>query len=479
MAIAEWLKKFIGESGSAVLAVLVSLSVPFIMASKGWDNHDRTNRFLSVDQARNTLASCEPNAILFSGGDNDTFPLWYVQEVEGFRTDVRVCNLSLLNTDWYIDLMRQDAYDSKALPIKFTKEQYISGTNDVLMVMENPKYEKGISLPAFINAVRKESKDIQVPLRGGGTASVAPSKTYSLPVDKDIVIKSGAIKESDYDKIPTSIVWKNGKRRLEKKHLIMLDIMVNNNWERPIYYSTTVGSSDYLGLANHLQLEGLALRVVPIKNNRKDGVVNTDLMYDNLINKTYWEGLDDESRYFNENYLRFPSNCRNKFHRLATQYAAENNKEKALEVINFCFEKMPDKSIPYDYNIPRFVELLYKLGEKYTEEFNEIQDEFYKNESEIETVARESIMSDFENGIKNLSAKFEFLYKMHPKNSITAGVEFNRHDIEPGNLNPLGQYSIVTPVDLNDQKANEMAVFIQDDWDLGARLAISAGLRWQ
>jgi len=188
--------------------------------------------------------------------------------------------------------------------------------------------------------------------------------SYSLPVSKENMIASGAIKEADYDKIPENLVWKNGKSRLEKKHLIMLDIMVNNNWERPIYYSTTVGSSDYLGLGNHLQLEGLALRVVPIKNGRGDGEVNSEIMYENLINKTFWDGMDDETRFFNENYLRFPSNCRNKFYRLAEQCARENNKEKALEVINFCFEKMPDKAVPYDYNIPRFVSLLYKLGEK-------------------------------------------------------------------------------------------------------------------
>ena len=348
----------------AGLATVLGLAIPIIMAAEGWDDHDRSGRWHSVDSAKNLLNSCAPNAILYTGGDNDTFPLWYVQEVEGFRTDVRVCNLSLLNTDWYIDLMRQDAYESKALPIKFEKEQYISGTNDVLMVMENPKFEKGISLPAFMNAVRKGSREIQVPLRGGGTASVAPSKTYSLPVNKENVIKSGALKEAQYDQIPNALVWKNGKRRLEKKHLIMLDIMVNNNWERPIYYSTTVGSSDYLGLANYLQLEGLALRVVPVKNNRKDGVVNSEIMYQNLVKNTFWEGLDDETRFFNENYLRFPSNCRNKFYRLAAQLAAENDKDKALEVINFCLEKMPDAAVPYDYNIPRFVELLYRLGEK-------------------------------------------------------------------------------------------------------------------
>ena len=344
-------------------ATVVGLGIPLIMAAEGWDDHDRSGKWHSVDSAKNLLNSCAPNAILYTGGDNDTFPLWYVQEVEGFRTDVRVCNLSLLNTDWYIDLMKQDAYDSKALPIKFDKEQYISGTNDVLMVMENPKYKNGISLPAFVQAVRKNSREIQVPLRGGGTAAVAPSKTYVLPVNKENVIASGALKEGQYSSIPKSISWKNTKSRLEKKHLIMLDMMVNNAWERPIYYSTTVGTSDYLGLANHLQLEGLALRVIPIKNSRKDGVINSDIMYDNMMKKTFWTGLDDSTKFFNENYLRFPSNCRSKFVRLAEQLLREGDKVKSLEVINFCLDKMPDASIPYDYNIPRFVDLLYKLGE--------------------------------------------------------------------------------------------------------------------
>ena len=376
LAIFDYLSKIMqNKVVRSGLATALGLTIPLIMAAEGWDDHDRSGRWHSVDSAKNLLNSCAPNAILYTGGDNDTFPLWYVQEVEGFRTDVRVCNLSLLNTDWYIDLMKQDAYDSKALPIKFEKDQYISGTNDVLMVMENKKYESGISLPAFMAAVRKGSKEIQVPLRGGGTASVAPSKTYSLPVNKEILIASGAIKKSDYDKIPDNLVWRNGKSRLEKKHLIMLDMMVNNNWERPIYYSTTVGSSDYLGLANYLQLEGLALRVVPIKNNRNDGEVNTELMYDNMINKTFWRGLDDETRFFDENYLRFPSNSRNKFLRLASQYLSENNKQKSLEVINFCLEKMPDKAVPYDYNIPRFVDLLYRLGEN--ERADEIADVIY------------------------------------------------------------------------------------------------------
>lgn len=365
LALSEYLSKIVKNSTArSALATVLGVSVPLIMAAEGWDDHDRSGKFHSVDSAKNLLNSCAKNAIMYTGGDNDTFPLWYVQEVEGFRTDVRVCNLSLLNTDWYIDLMKQDAYDSKGLPISLDNDNYISGTNDMLMVQENPKYKNGISLPAFISAVKNESREIQVALRGGGTMMVVPSKTYVLPVNKQNVIASGALKENQYDQIPENLKWQNGKRRLEKKHLIMLDMMVQNDWERPIYYSTTVGTSDYLGLANYMQLEGLALRVVPIKNNRRDGVVNSDIMYDNMINKTFWTGMQDSTRYFNENYLRFPSNCRSKYQRLALQLMGEGKKEKALEVVNFCFEKMPDAAVPFDYSSAQFVEILYKLGEE-------------------------------------------------------------------------------------------------------------------
>ena len=141
-------------------------------------------------------------------------------------------------------------------------------------------------------------------------------------------------------------------------------MLANNDWERPIYFSTTVGRGDYLGMGNHLQMEGLALRVLPVPFNNKEGWVNTDIMYQRLVVDTYWEGLDDETRFFNENYLRFPSNSRNKFHRLADALFRKGDKEKAKEVIEFCLEKMPDSAIPYDYNIPGFVDLLFKLEEK-------------------------------------------------------------------------------------------------------------------
>lgn len=346
------------------LTTSLCLVVPLIMAAEGWDDHDRSGRSHSVDSAKNLLNACEKNAIIFTGGDNDTFPLWYVQEVEGFRTDVRVCNLSLLNTDWYIDLMKQDAYESKALPITFEKEQYISGTNDMLQVYENPKFKNGINLKAFIKAVQTGSKEIQVPIRDGGTVSVAPSKTYVLPLDREKILASGIIPNEFRDKLPKALKWKFGKGRLEKKHLIMLDIFANNNWERPIYFSTTIGRGDYMGLGNHLQMEGLSLRLLPVPFNDPNGWVNTDIMYQRLVKDTYWSGLDDETRFFNENYLRFPSNSRNKFHRLAEALLRKGDKGKAKEVVFFCLEKMPDKSVPFDYNIPGLIDILFKVDEK-------------------------------------------------------------------------------------------------------------------
>ena len=365
----------------AGLTAALSLTVPAVMAVEGWDDHDRSGRWHSVDSAKNLLNACAKNAILFTGGDNDTFPLWYVQEVEGFRTDVRVCNLSLLNTDWYIDLMRQDAYDSKGLPITFEKEQYISGTNDVIQVYENPGYKNGISLKGFVKAVQKKSKEIQMPIRGGGTVSVVPSRTFKLPIDREKVLASGIIPKGYEEDVPNVLKWKAvGKSRLEKKQLIMLDMLANNNWERPIYFSTTVGRSEYLGLADYMQMEGLALRVLPVRFNQKNptsrkysnpgGYINTDIMYKRLVEDSYWKGLDDETRFFNENYLRFPTNSKEKFYKLANELYVKGDKEKAKEVIYFCLEKMPDKSIPFNYSVSGFVDLLYKL--KDTEKADEI-----------------------------------------------------------------------------------------------------------
>jgi hypothetical protein len=346
------------------LATLICMIVPGIMIAKGWDDHDRSKRYHSLDSAVNLLNSCQPNAILFTGGDNDTYPLWYAQEVEGIRTDVRVCNLSLLNTDWYINQMRRKAYLSAPLPITLKEENYMSGTNDMVYFIEDPKFAKGISLPKYIKSVNEKSRTVTRVSGGGETYSLYPSKTFILPVDKEKVLKSGILDTSIAKFAVDKISWNIGADNLDKKSLIILDMIANNNWERPIYFSTTLSGEDYMNLKEYMQLEGLAYRLLPAKiEGSKYGWINSTIMYNNMMKKFAFRNMADSSIFYDENYLRFPANCRNQYHALAGQLLAEGKLDKAKEVLNYSLTMIPDKAIPYDYYMPEYISLLYKVGE--------------------------------------------------------------------------------------------------------------------
>lgn len=365
-AITEFLKKLIASDVvRPAIATLIGLSVPIILAAEGWDDHNRSNRYHSVDSAKNLLNSCAPNAILFTGGDNDTFPLWYVQEVEGFRTDVRVCNLSLLNTDWYINQMKKKAYNSEPLPITLDYKNYISGTNDQVFIVEDPKYKGGINLTRYVDLVNENAPQVKRLADRGEKYTILPSKTLYFKQDRNELSKSTWIADSVAQLIPERFKWTISKSMLDKKDLVILDMLANNNWERPVYYSTTLSSSDYMNLKDYTRLEGLAYRLMPFKEpGTNGGWVDTDLMYDNLMNKFFFRETDNPNVYYDENYLRFFVNARSQFHRLAVALYSEGKKEKAKEVISRSLEVMPDKSIPYDLAIPPYVPFLFELEEK-------------------------------------------------------------------------------------------------------------------
>ncbi len=363
LGIHNYLSKKIPSKLSAILTTVLCLGfVPGIMAHENWDDHDRSNRYTARDFAFNYLNSCAKNAIIFTNGDNDTFPLWYAQEVEGIRTDVRVVNLSLLQTDWYIDQMKRKAYDSDAVPFSLTYDKYVQGTRDIVYVIE--RINKYIDLKDAINFVADDNPKTKIPQ--AQDLDYLPSKKFSIPVDSVKVISNGTVNPKNADKIVHSIKWDIKKDYVLKNSLMVLDLLANNNWNRPIYFAITVGSDNYLELGNYFQLEGLAYRLVPIKTVNKDGQtgrVATDIMYNNMMNKFKFGGINDSTVYLNKNILRMTMNFKSNFARLANALLIEGKKDSAVAVLDRCMLLMPDKLVPFDYFNILIVESYYKAGQ--------------------------------------------------------------------------------------------------------------------
>lgn len=366
IALANGLQKWFGNnSKTAILASAFGLVIPAIMVAQGWDNHNRSNRYHSVDFAKNLLNSCAPNAILFTGGDNDTFPLWYVQEVEGFRTDVRVCVQTFLGIDWYIRQLKRKMNGSEALPLSLDTNSYAFGKNDYLPFYEIPSVKSGINLKEYLQLIQQQNRAIQVPLTSGEMASILPSSILFLPVNTKEVEKMNIVKTDLLPMLSDSMSWKIGDKDLYKSDLVMLDIIATNNWKRPVYFSSTMGNSNNLGLKEYMQLEGYTYRLLPVRvPGASDGYVNSDVMYNNMMNKMFWRELDNKNTYYDPAYLGSPvATARIAFLRLTNQLIAENRKEEARKVINKALTVMPDKSIPYDQISSNYIGLLFELGE--------------------------------------------------------------------------------------------------------------------
>lgn len=366
VAVADGVRKWSGNaSKSAVFASVVSLAVPVIMVVKGWDNHNRSNRYHAIDFAKNLLNSCAPNAILFTGGDNDTFPLWYAQEVEGFRTDVRVCVQTFLGMDWYINQLKRKTNKSEGLPLSLDTNSYAFGKNDYLPFYEIPGVKSGINLKEYLELIGQENKAIQVPLTSGDMASILPSSVLFLPVNTKEVEKMNIVKKELLPLLADSMSWTIGKNDLYKADLVMLDIIASNNWKRPVYFSSTMGGSNNLGLKEYMQLEGYTYRLLPVRvPGASDGYVNSDVMYDNLMNKMSWRELSNKETYYDNTYLGAPvATARIAFLRLTNQLLAENRKGDARKVMDKALAVMPDNSIPYDQISSNYIGMLFDLGE--------------------------------------------------------------------------------------------------------------------
>lgn len=358
----DFLTDKLSAKSAATAGILAGLVIPTIMAAEGWDDHNRSKRTMSRDFAVNYLNSCAPNAILFTNGDNDTFPLWYAQEVEGVRTDVRVVNLSLLQTDWYIAQARRAAYESAPVPFTIPAEKLVQGTREVVYLID--KNSGPMNLKKAIGLV--ESDDPATKIGEGKLYDYFPTNTFYVPVDSMQVMREKVIAVKDTARLAKNIKWKINRSYITKNDLMVLDLIAHNNWKRPIYFAVTTGAEAYLGLEEYFQLEGLAYRLMPIKNTETEmaqgGRVNTDVMYDNLMNKFQWGGLDKEGVNLDENCTRMASNMRMQMATLAGALINKGQKQKAEKVLDLCLEKMPDANVRYEATLYTIIAGYYQIG---------------------------------------------------------------------------------------------------------------------
>jgi tetratricopeptide (TPR) repeat protein len=350
---------------TGIITVICLFLVPGIMAGQNWDDHDRSGRYLTRDIAYNYLNSCAPNAILFTGGDNDTFPLWYAQEVEGIRTDVRVVNLMLLNMDWYIDQMKNKVYESDPLPILLRSDQYRNGTRDAIPIHEVEK--QAFDAKDIINFITSDNPKAKLPAQGGGRLNYVPARSFFLPVDSFKVIANGTVKPENANQIENLVFGRIAGNYLTKSNLAALDIIRNNNWERPVYFVGT-NQSDEFGLSDYVRLEGLAYRLVPVKTNSLSGFdkggIDKDIMYENLMNKFQYGRMETDDVYLDNFHRRTVSviRLRYRFLRLANELITDGDYIRAEKVLDRIVELTPEKNLPYDMFMPGIADAYYQLS---------------------------------------------------------------------------------------------------------------------
>jgi len=364
------------EAVLAAIIGVVCLLVPIQMASQTWDDHDRSGRYTCRDFGQNYLMTLqkENNPIIFTNGDNDTFPLWYNQDTEGVRTDARVCNLSYLQTDWYIDQMRRPAYDSPSVPITWSRLEYCAGTNEYVQVNpglkdniisfyndfpkeapemfgENPFELKNI-LKYWVrnNGLSEQQRDVMKIITGGDDVHVIPTDTVYLAIDKEAVKKSGMMMAAD--SIPDQMVISlSGKNALYKGDLMMLEMIAQCNWTRPIYVATTVGQDNYMNLGDNFVQEGLANRITPFTTNAPGAkIFDTKRTYDNLMHRFKFGGLDKQGLYLDETVMRMCYTHRRIYVQLAINLLAEHQDKKAAEVLAYIDKNIPEYNVPVDYS---------------------------------------------------------------------------------------------------------------------------------
>jgi hypothetical protein len=375
------------ELPAAAVATALCVLVPLQMVSQTWDDHDRSHRYIAHDVGQNYLSSLPEsgNPIIYTNGDNDTFPLWYNQEVEAWRTDARTCNLSYLATDWYIDQMKRPAYDSPALPIRWSRAEYMEGVNDAVAVepsimprvvalyADSAAHKGGVEVekgegvnPQVLEAFGENPYELHNILdKWVRKGQPIPTDSIVLKVDKEAVRRSGMIIPAG-DTIPDYMhISLKGKRWLQKNELMILEMLANTNWERPIFYAITVGRDVQLNMENHFVQEGLVYRITPFDTKKSGITLDADKMYDNLMNKFKYGNLNRKGIYIDENSMRMCNTHRRLFAQLLDNLLAKGDKERATAALAKCEEMIPAYNVPYAYDNGGFslAEAYYQLGQ--------------------------------------------------------------------------------------------------------------------
>ncbi len=362
-----------GVSGAVAVTVVSLVLVPGILASQNFDDHDRSGRYMTRDYAINYLESCAPNAIIFTYGDNDTFPLWYVQEVEGVRPDIKIINLSYLGMDWYISQHRLASNDAAPMPFSFEKEQYYMGRMDAVLFQERIK--SSVELSEAMNFLGSNDERTKVKVVSGELMDFLPSRSFHITVDKQKVLDSGTVKPEDAALITDSVKFRITKSYITKSEMAVLNVIAANNWERPIYIAHSLLYSNSIFFLDYLQFEGLAYRFVPVETKGGGmgrGRIDADILYENVMNKFVWGNVNSPDVYLDE-YNKKAINiiqARYMFSRLAQSLVEKGDNTKAVEVLDRLFEIFPNEKIPLTYDSFPAVELYYRANE--TEKANQL-----------------------------------------------------------------------------------------------------------
>tara|TARA_A100001035_G_scaffold186108_1_gene148329 strand:+ start:419 stop:3511 length:3093 start_codon:yes stop_codon:yes gene_type:complete len=396
----NFINKHINSKTASILSFIICLFIsPVLLALENWDDHNRSGRRTALEVAKNYLDSCDKNAIIFTNGDNDTFPLWYAQEVEDYRTDVKVVNLSLFNTSWYIDQMKRATYDAKPIPSSLTENEYRTGTRDYTLIQE--RFKEHVDVKDVIKFIRSNSAKAKI-RTSAGMRNYCPTKKLKLKVDRDKVLSF--VPKKHQSKIVDEIKWKIKGNGIYKNKLMVLDILANFNWERPIYFAITVGRDNFMGLENYFQLEGLAYRLVPYETRSFDGqtgTVEVEKMYERLVDKFNWGGFNNSNLYFDETNTRMVMNFRNNYSRLAEALHQSGDNTRAIETLDKCLFEFPRETVNYSYFAIPIADIYLKAGAKekgmkvlsdMSEDFM-VEYKFFSNFSEKQTVKQNLSLS--------------------------------------------------------------------------------------